>query len=91
MTTRALFLEVDHDIIPNISGVSSRTVAAAPPSTADLVSDEMRVRIGERTIIYRPFDPGTPIATTPSEPYAAKDGTAYVTKDDVPYVTKVQS
>lgn len=57
MTTRTLLLEVDHDIVPNVSGVSSRVVAALPPSTADVVSDEMRVVIGERKTILRAFDP----------------------------------
>ena len=55
-------IEADLATIPNIDGVSARTVVALPPSDADSVWDEMRIAING-VLISRAFDPGADIVT----------------------------
>ncbi len=62
MTTRAATIEADLAIIPNLTGVSGRTVVALPPSDADPLWNEMRVFVGG-VLVSRAFDPGEVIVT----------------------------
>ncbi len=85
--TSRLEVDVRTTLIVN---VAPRTAVGIPPSDIDSVWDQMRVDIGDGTIILRDFDPGDPIETGAPILYTTVDGVQYVTMTGDPYVTVVE-